>query len=90
MKKPMKLKNIIKYLDVISNVIIWQEDVYTDKNEAEVIYEGSVLDIPWYILDMYLSNSPDGEAISARNYGDKDNPTKAGFIISVVEELGKE
>ena len=42
---------------------------------------------------MYLSNTPEGEAISARNYGKKDNPTKAGFIISVVqdkEKLGKE
>ena len=89
MEKPMQLKDIIRYLDCTDSVIIWQDDVYVDEYKPEQIFEGSIMDIPWYILDFYLSNTKDGEAISARNWGEKYN-NKCGFIISVREPLEEE
>jgi len=87
MKKPMKLKKIIKYFDGLSNVIIWLEDEYNDEEEPEEpIYEGLVMDIPWYILDFYLSNTEGGESIAARNWGEEYDNT-CGFIINVREKI---
>lgn len=76
----MKLGDIIKYLDKFSNVIIWQTDVYIDKQEDEKIFEGFVMDIPWIYLDYYLDGD---ESISADNF---DETKKNGFIITVREK----
>lgn len=77
----MKLGEIIKYLDKLSNVIIWQTDVYINKDKPEIVFEGFVMDIPWIYLDYYLDNSGDGEAIEACKYVND----KSGFVISIQE-----
>lgn len=75
----MKLGDIIKYLDMLSNVIIWQTDVHIDKQEDEKIFEGSIMDIPWVYLDYYLDGD---ESISADSFNEAG---KNGFIITVKE-----
>jgi len=63
----MKLKDIIRYLNGIDYIQITQTDAFLkgspNENEAEEIFCGHVMDIPWYLLDYYLENSLDGEAI---------------------------
>lgn len=74
----MKLGDIIKYLDVTSNVTIWQTDAYISEQEDEKIFEGFVMDIPWIYLDYYLDGD---ESISADVLNEKN-----GFIIAVREK----
>ena len=57
MKTKVQLRNMIRLLDAMSEVVIWQCDVYKDGPEycePELIYEGTVMDIPWYIMDYYF------------------------------------
>ena len=65
--KGKTLNDIIDYLDVLEEVQIWQIDINLPTSEkadeAEMVYEGSVLDIPWYLTRYYLVNSYDAEAI---------------------------
>lgn len=77
----MKLGDIIKYLDILSNVIIWQTDAYINEQKDVKIFEGFVMDIPWIYLDYYLNGD---ESISADNFNEKTE--KNGFIISVREK----
>jgi hypothetical protein len=77
----MKLGEIIKYLDKLSNVVIWQTDVYINKHKPEMVFEGTIMDIPWIYLDYYLDNSENTEAIEACRYEND----KSGFIISIRE-----
>lgn len=63
----MKLRDIIKQIDYLCNVEILQTDAYLETSEhygeEEEIYAGNALDVPWWIVDMYL----DGEdCISVR------------------------
>lgn len=86
--KGKTLNDIIDYLDVLEQVQIWQIDVNlpTSKkaDEAEVVYEGSVLDIPWYLTRYYLANSYDAEAI-----GTCINNGKKCLSIYLAEDLDR-
>ena len=57
----MKLCDIIKQIDYLCNIKILQNDAYLETSEhygeAEEIYVGDALNVPWWIVDMYL----DGE-----------------------------
>ena len=63
----MKLKDVIGYLNGLDRVVVTQTDAYLagtpSENDVEEVYRGSIMDIPWYLLDYYLDNSLDGEAI---------------------------
>ena len=64
----MKLRDIIKQIDYLCKVKILQNDAYLETSEhygeEEEIYAGNALDVPWWIVDMYL----DGEnCISVSN-----------------------
>lgn len=79
----MKLGEIIKYLDKMANVIIWQEDVYCGKEDnSDKVFEGLISEIPWIYLNYSLVESNiEGEAIDAREYENG----KVGFIIIIKE-----
>ena len=85
--KGKKLRDIIEYMDAISDIVIMQTDAYLlsspDANKEEEIYSGSVLDVPWYITDFYLANDSNGEAIGVTFNEDK----RPSFIVYVAEDL---
>jgi hypothetical protein len=83
----MKLKDIINYLDKTDQVVVWVEYPEYPDEEPEKVFEGFILDIPWIYLDYYLLNDSNGEAISARNYGEGEG---SGFIISLLEDEKEE
>ena len=64
----MKLRDIIKQIDYLCKVKILQTDAYLETSEhygeEEEIYTGSALDVPWWIVDMYLDNSDSEGSIS--------------------------
>ena len=83
MKTKMQLKNIIRFLYALDHVKIYQEDVYISGpcGKPEEIFEGSIIDIPWYIMDFYLYNDSESEAITISHSADA-----TGFEIYVVED----
>ena len=87
----MKLGDIIKYLEMLSYVEIWQDDVFLETSEredkSELIYSGTVMDIPWYIMDYYLHNTSDYEAIGTGIYrAENSSHDQPMLSISVVEK----
>lgn len=86
----MKLGKIIKYLDKLSWVKLWNMDanLMPDINgdTCECVFNGLVLDIPWVYLDYYLDeNSGEAGAIEASYVGGN----KAYLSISLHEPKKK-
>lgn len=52
----MKLNDVIKLFDCLINVKIWVKE---DGDESA--FEGSLIDIPWIYLDMYIDVDDNGE-----------------------------
>lgn len=78
----MKLKEIIKYLEKTTPVVLWQTDVYIGREDnSEIVFEGAIMDIPWIYLDFFLVNDTEGKAIDARQFEEN----KIGFLISIKE-----
>ena len=50
----MKVKDIIEYFDALTYIRINQMDAFIDQTKEEEIYCGSVLNMPWYILNYCL------------------------------------
>ncbi len=75
----MTLRELIPYIDFICNVKVVQMDAYIDKEKEEVVFNGTPLDIPWWIADMYLHVNENGEAIFL-------NQNKNYLTIYVVED----
>lgn len=78
----MKLKTVIKYLDQIAHCKIWISD------EKDPIYEGSVMDVPWYLVDLPLYNDDKGEAIGAGYDKDATNPNYHSYFAIYLSEEG--
>ncbi len=80
----MKLRDIINQINYLCNVKILQTDTYLETSEhygeEEEIYVGSALDVPWFIVDMYLDDSDNEGSISVA-----DNT----IIIYVRENRGE-
>ena len=82
----MKLIEIIKHIDFLTNVKIFQMDAYLETSEhygeEEEVFFGGVLDVPWWIAEMYLYDDADYNSISI----DKENNC---LEIYVKETLDK-
>lgn len=80
----MKLKDIIQAFNYLCDVRIIQTDSYLETSpnygEADEIYTGTVWDIPWWIVEMYL-DMDDGEGSVFLNEKEKT------IDIYVREEL---
>ena len=75
----MKLKNIIKCLNTMTHCKVFIAEDGFD----EPYFEGSIMDIPWCLLDYYLDNDSFGEAIEA--YKD-DNDYGFGIYLRETKE----
>ena len=63
----MTLRELIPYIDYLTNIKVIQMDAYVNSQDEEEIYTGSVLDVPWWITEMYLHIDKDGESIFLRD-----------------------
>lgn len=81
----MKLIDIIKYFDFMSNIKVVQTDAYREGSEhygeEEELYNGDVWNIPWWVVDMYLDNDDSGCGSIGM---DKENNS---FIVYVKEDI---
>lgn len=51
----MKLKKWIKFVDPLADIVIYTQD----SKEDEPAYEGSLLNMPWYYMDMEIGREDD-------------------------------
>jgi len=86
----MKLKDIIEYIDWACDVQISQTDMYIESSphygESEEIYAGSVMDVPWWITNMYLDKDEDGESI----FIDKENGRIKIYVREQEHKISEE
>lgn len=75
----MKLGEIIRQLECSDNVSI---DILDGDGWDEGVFEGSILDIPWYMLDYTLQSHDNGEAISV--YIDKKGQSSFCICLKAV------
>ena len=52
----MKLKKFLKYIHKLDYIRIFSNDGTDD-----ILYEGTILDIPWWIIDCKLAEDPEKE-----------------------------
>ena len=63
-KKPLKLKQILPYIDFGINVRIYDQ-VSINGDQWEIVFEGPVYDIPWIYADRSLIDAYDNEGSEA-------------------------
>lgn len=74
----MKLNDVIRLFEPFIDVKIWiKED-----EENEPAFEGSLIDIPWIYLDMYIDVNDKGEGFDVYN----DDAGKAILAIYLREK----
>lgn len=78
----MQVKDIITVLDSLNKIKIIQMDAFNNEIAEDEIFYGSVMDVPWYIIDYYLDNDGDGEALSV---GIDEEAEEAYFRLYVYE-----
>ena len=60
----MKLIEVLPHIDsVLIRVKVYGRP-YVNSNDYEVYFEGGLLDIPWWIANMYIDTDDDGAGIS--------------------------
>ena len=81
-----KLKDVIDYLDMPNHCRVWVSDFFVDSNDEEKVFEGAVMDIPWYLLNYYLDNSGEAGAIASYGYVNEHDVVVSGFDIYLREK----
>ena len=77
----MILKDLLKHIDFLTNVIIY-EDVGLREEKIEEVYRGSVLNVPWTYADSKLYSTTNFESISI----EKDEETKKIYLSICVSD----
>lgn len=75
MAKEMVLKDLLAHIDFTEKVIL--------KEGENVIFKGSVLNVPWIYADFILNTDDNGEALYIADYG-KNN--ESAFLIYIKEK----
>lgn len=84
----MKLKKLIKYLDMVNaSVKIWIAEDIEANEDADPMFVGSAMDIPWYLTECKLYNWKDEGtgAIETRVCKNKYGVDVAYMYITVTE-----
>ena len=86
----MQVRDIIKMLCALNEIRVFQLDSYINTIEEEEIYCGSILAMPWYILEYYLVDGEDikngKEILSIGFYKNNHGIEVPCFEIYVMED----
>lgn len=77
------LKQILPHIYFCDHVKIYDT---TDDDGDELVFEGSVMDVPWTLLNMVLDSDVNGEAISCDSHTDEYGATIGIMTICVKED----
>lgn len=80
----MRLRDLLNILDPLSNIAIWFSE---DDDEDGPTYEGSAMDCPYWLSELYIYNGlEDGEcALSVRGNGQGGGV----LVISITNDTTK-
>lgn len=73
----MKLKKILPHLFFLMPIQIIE---YNNNNKEEILFEGSVSDIPWELAELKLDTDDNGEAISILQIEGKQDPVLSIYV----------
>lgn len=91
----MKLKHFLKYMDPLTDVIIWYKenlDLYEKKEDIEPDYFGTIMDIPYWLTELYIVKPDkdfDGMWVTPKAGDSEETLKKYGdkpYLIITVEE----
>lgn len=80
----MKFKKWMKMVDPICDVVIWTQD-----DEDEPAFEGSLLDVPWYFMDFKIGRADKkdyDEPIYISQHTNKFNVTLPCIVVNLIAE----
>ena len=79
----MKFKKWIKYVDLLTYIVIWTDDV-----KEEPAFKGYLIDMPWIYMDMKIGRSKNDENEDepirfAQDLGEECNH-KSGIVVCLI------
>ena len=80
----MKLKDLIKLFDPLGMIKIYGNDNF-DEEDPEPLYEGVILNIPWWIVERPIAKEVDGEEPVHTWYHKSVNGYIEGLLILTVD-----
>ena len=91
-KVGMKLKKLIPFMDPFDQVVIWANGPLCKGTEDDKLFNGSVMDIPWYIAEMhiYMNTEDDTPGFRSSKWRETnslgENVDRVGLVINVWDE----
>lgn len=80
----MKLKKFLKMVDSVDDIILWSDN----DNAKEPLYKGSILYVPYYLLDSKLAihRADDEKPICIVHYKNEYGTNIAAYQVVLKEE----
>lgn len=81
----MKLRDILKYMDWISTIVVWDADSDGIDGEDEPLFMGSAMDCPWWVADCQLEEiGGKWDGFSERADLGAELNHRSGIVFSVI------
>ena len=77
----MKLKKLLKLFDPLGQIRI-----FSDEDDEEPIYEGIILDTPWWIVELPIAKEINGQEPIHTWYTEGSNYTEGLLVLCVHME----
>jgi hypothetical protein len=79
----MKLKDILKYMDWLTTIVVWDSE--SDDIEDEPLFAGTAMDCPWWIAECELEKTGSNwDGFNDRADLGAELNHRSGIIFSVI------
>jgi hypothetical protein len=78
----MKLRKFLKYVNKLDYI-----KIYSNETEEDVLYEGTILDIPWWIVDCKLAEDPEKDEPVHTWFREAENGPCEGMLVVTVDVI---
>jgi hypothetical protein len=78
----MKLRKFLKYINKLDYI-----KIYSNEGEEDIIYEGTILDIPWWIVDCKLAEDPGNNEPVHTWFYETANGSYEGMLVVTVDVI---
>ena len=74
----MKLKKFLKYISKFDYI-----KIYSNEGEDDILYEGIISDIPWWVVDCKLAEDPRNDEPVHTWFHIKNNSYEGMLVVTV-------